>query len=121
DVPALAAGTHQLQLVKNGDASQGNVLSKLSILTVVSNAHADSATLNRGTLTITGTGFGTKPATNSQLYVSVSHAGNQLVSKSITSWSSTQIKANFKGVNIAAGDVVTVMTADSGQTTATIQ
>ncbi len=112
NIPALAAGVHQLQLVKGGDT-----LSKLWVLTVVSSPSIATATLRKGTITITGTNFGTQPA-NAQLYVSVSHGGNQITSTSITSWSTTQIKA--KNSAAAIGDIVTVITADSGETTAAI-
>lgn len=50
DIPALSAGTHQLQLVKDG-----STLSKLSTLDVVSLVTLSSATLDGVTLTITGT------------------------------------------------------------------
>ncbi len=113
DIPALTAGIHQLQLVKGGDT-----LSKLYVLTVVPNPTITSATVNKGMLTITGTNFGTKPTTNAQLYVSVNHAGNQIVSTSIISWSNTLIKA--RNSVAAAGDVVTVLTANSGETTAAV-
>jgi hypothetical protein len=109
NIPALSAGIHELQLVKGGDT-----LSKLLTLTVVLNPKITTAKLGfKGTITINGLNFGIKPTKNAQLYVSVKHAGNQIVSTSITSWSSTQIKA----MNTAAaiGDIVTVMTSSSGE------
>jgi hypothetical protein len=112
-IPALSAGVHELQLVKGGDT-----LSKLSTLTVAPNPQIISARLSKGVITITGTGFGTKPATNTQLYVSVKHAGNQITSTSISIWSNTQIKA--KNSAAAIGDVVTVMTVNSGEVQAQI-
>ncbi len=112
NIPALSAGIHQLQIVENGDT-----LSKLATLTVVPNTTITSAKLgkgkDKGSMIITGTNFGIKPATNAQLYVSVNHAGNQIVSTSITSWSNTQIRA--KNSAAAIGDIVTVMTANSGE------
>ncbi len=111
-IPALSAGAHQLQLVKGGDK-----LSKLSVLTVVPATTITSAKLSKGIITITGTGFGVRPA-NAQYYVSVKHAGNQIISTSVTAWSNTQIKAKNSGA--AIGDVVTVMTADSGEVITTI-
>ena len=113
NIPALSAGVHKLQLVKGG-----NTLSKLSTLTIVSNPKITSAKLSKGVITITGTNFGTKPATNAQYYVSVKHAGNQIVSTSINSWSNTQIKA--KNSAAAIGDIVTVITANSGEAQAVI-
>ena len=115
NVPALSTGNHIVQLVKGVDT-----LSKPVTLTVVSNTHITSARLTNGVITISGTGFGTKPATNSQYYVSVTHAGSQIVSKSVQAWSDTSIKANVKNLPVAAGDVVTVMTTNSGESTATI-
>ncbi len=108
DIPTPSAGTHKLQIVKNGDT-----LSKLSTLTVMPNPTISSAKLSRGTITIIGNNFGTKPSTNAQLYVSISHAGNQIVSTNIQSWTNTQIKA--KNSAAAIGDIVTVMTANSGE------
>ncbi len=113
DIPALSAGTHQLQLVKGGDT-----LSKLTTLIVAPNLNIATAKLSKGVITITGLNFGTKPAVNSQYYVSVNHAGNQIRSTSITSWSNTQIKAKNSGA--AIGDVVTVMTNDAGEVRAVI-
>jgi hypothetical protein len=113
-ISALAAGSHQVQVVKGGDT-----LSKLSVLTVVPKATITSVKLNKGTLTITGTGFGAKP-TNAQYYVSVKDAsGNQIISTSISKWSSTQIMA--KNSAAKSGRIVTVMTADTGETTAPIK
>ncbi len=114
DIPALTAGEHLLQIVKNGD-----MLSKLSTLTVAPNLKITSAKVNKGVITITGLNFGTKPATNAQYYVSVTDAsGNQIISQSITSWSNTQIKAK----NSAAKKnlIVTVLTANSGEVKAAI-
>ncbi len=113
DIPALTAGIHELQIVKGGDT-----LSKLSVLTVVPNAHITSAKLKKGVITITGINFGTKPSTNDLMYVSVKHNGNQIVSSAIDGWSETTIKA--KNTGAAIGDVVTVLTVDGGETTATI-
>ncbi len=113
NIPALTAGIHQLQLVKGGDT-----LSKLYALTVVPSPTITSATVNKGVITITGTGLGAKPATNAQYYVSVNHAGNQVVSTVIQGWSDTQIKARNSAA--ASGDVVTVLTVDSGEVTATV-
>ncbi len=113
DIPALTAGEHLLQIVKNGDK-----FSKLTTLTVAPNLQITSAKVNKGVITITGLNFGTKPA-NAQYYVSVKDAsGNQIISQSITSWSNIQIKAK----NSAAKKdlIVTVMTKDAGEVTATV-
>jgi hypothetical protein len=113
DIPALSAGSHVLQVVKNGDT-----LSKLSTLTVMTNPAISSAKLVRQgrnmVLTVTGTAFGTRPATNAQLYVSAKHAGNQITSTSISSWSDTQIKVIMPN-SVATNDIVTVLTATSGE------
>jgi hypothetical protein len=113
DIPALGAGTHQLQLVKGGDT-----LSKLYVLIVAPNPKITTATLKSGVITITGLNFGIQPATNAEYYVSVNHAGDQRVSTQINSWSSTQIKA--KNSAAALGDWVTVMTQDAGEVRAII-
>ncbi len=113
DIPALSAGIHQLKLVKGGDTD-----SKVYALSVVSNPHITSARLNKGTITITGTNFGVKPTVDTLYYVTANHAGQQLKASQITSWSNTVIKAKITGA--AIDDVVTVITGDSGQTTATI-
>ncbi len=113
DIPALSAGAHELQLVKGGDT-----LSKLYTLIVAPNPKITTARLSSGVITITGLNFGSKPATNSQYYVSVNHAGNQVRSSSINSWSSTQIKARNSAA--AVGDWVTVMTQDAGEVKAQI-
>lgn len=117
DIPgaALSAGTHQLQVVKDG-----TVLSKLYTLIAAPNLQITSARLSSGTVTIAGAGFGTKPATNAKYYVSVTHAGTQRTSQSISSWSNTQIKAKFSSGTVSKGDVVTVISADSGEVRATV-
>jgi hypothetical protein len=115
NIPALSAGIHQVQIVKGGDT-----LSKLSTLIAVSDLSVTSVKVaGKNVITITGKGFGTKPTSNAQLYVSVKDAsGNQITSSTISSWSNTQIKAT----NSAAvkGRTVTVMTANAGEVTATI-
>ncbi len=117
NIPALPAGVYKLQLVK-GD----NTLSKLSTLTVVSSPTITSANIteNGSVLTIDGTGFGAKPATDAQLYVSVSHAGNQIASSSIVIWKDTEITAMMPSDVTSGGDVVTVLTGTSGEAKATI-
>jgi hypothetical protein len=116
NIPALRAGTHQLQIVEDT-----NALSKLSTLTVVPNPTITSAKLSTkggySILTITGINFGIKPA-NSQLYVSVRHTGNQIVSTTITSWSNTLIKATFLKNTVAINDTLTVITIDTPSKTA---
>lgn len=112
NITTLSRGIHKLQLVHNGR------LSKLSTLTVVPNSHITSANIRAGVIIITGTGFGVKPAVNPQYYVSVNHSGNQIFSTNINSWSDSQIKA--KNVVATIGDIVTVITANSGETTAII-
>ncbi|MCZ7356870.1 MAG: hypothetical protein O8C65_08050 [Candidatus Methanoperedens sp.] len=115
----LAAGAHYIKVVKTDAVENVPKPSDIKPLTVVSKVTINSATLNGGTLTISGTGLGSQPATNAQQYVTFNHAGNVYYSDSITSWSDTQIVATLSG-SVAAGDTVTVITADSGQATATI-
>ncbi len=116
NLPALTAGVHQLRLLKGGDT-----LSKLVTLTVVTNPTITSVTYTpaNNVLSITGTGFGTKPATNSQLYVTVNHAGNQIAASSVSKWSDKQITAKISGV--ASGDQATVLTTTSGEAVSAIK
>ncbi len=120
DIPALAAGIHKLQLVKGGDT-----LSKLSTLTVVPSPTISLVTFapakngQSGTLTITGKGFGARPATNANYYVSVNHAGNQIVSSSISKWTDTRIIAKIS--NVGSGDQTTVLIVTSGEVRAPIK
>ncbi len=114
DIPAQTVGTHLLQVVKAGEQ-----LSKLTTIVVAPNLQITSATVNKGTITITGTGFGTKPTTNVQYYVSVKDAsGKQIISTAIIAWSDTQIKA--KNSAAASGLEVTVLTANTGEVRRTI-
>jgi len=111
DIPALSAGSHEVQIVKNGDT-----LSKLSILDVVPVVTLSSASLDGTTLTLSGTGLGSIPATTPEQYVIAGSAG---YAASITSWSDTQIVATVSGP-VVADDVVTVITADAGEAKATV-
>ncbi len=119
DIPALTAGTYQLQLVKGGDT-----LSNLVTLTVVANPTITTVTFvasknGPGTITINGAGFGAKPATNAQYYVSVNHAGKQIPASTIMTWSDQKITAKISGV--ASGDQTTVLTTASGEAIAPIK
>jgi IPT/TIG domain len=111
DIPALSAGSHELQIVKNGDT-----LSKLSTLVVVPVVTLSSASLDGTTLTLTGTGLGSMPATTPEQYVVVGSAG---YAASVASWTDTQIVATVSGT-VAADDVVTVITADAGEAKAAV-
>ncbi len=104
-IPALTAGVHDIK-VKVGTAS-----SKLSALTVYTKVTISRATLSSGTITITGSGFGAIPSVNPQLYVTIKKAdGTIYYSDSISSWSSSTIKA--RSTKAAVGDIVTVTRAD---------
>lgn len=109
----LSAGVHTVQLVKD-DAK-----SKLTTLIVVPAVTLSSATLNGGTLIISGLGIGNWPTTNAQQYVTFSHAGIISYATSITSWGDKQIMATLSGP-VAVGDTVEVMTANGGQAMVTI-
>ncbi len=115
DIPALNAGTHQLQIVKDG-----SVLSKLYTLIAAPNLNITSARLSGSYVTITGFGFGNKPAPNANYYISADHNGNQIISRSISSWSNTQIRARFNSGTVSVGDTVTVVTGSSGEARSTI-
>ena len=109
-VPALVAGVHQIQVVKTG--ATDSTTSKLSALTAVSPVTITSAKLKSGVITIAGTGFGTKPTLNANQYVTIQKSdGRIFYSDTITSWSTTQIKAKKTTSPAAAvGDTVTVTT-----------
>lgn len=111
NVPKLTAGAHTIQVVKTGDLS-GDKVSKLSSLTVVSQVTITSAKLNSksGVITISGKGFGTKPADNAQQYVTIAHAGQVFYSEGISSWSNTKIVAKASASIAALGDTLTVTT-----------
>jgi hypothetical protein len=110
---ALTQGVHTLQVVKAGTTT-----SKIVSLLVVPNVAITSAKLQAGTITITGTGFGSTPGANSNMYVSVLHGTNVIVSKSVK-WG-TSITANFKNLPVVKGDTVVVETAAAGAATAVI-
>jgi cytochrome c553 len=112
DISALTKGIHRLQLVHYGK------FSKLVTLTVIPNIYVKSATLRGGVITITGKGFGILPPVNARYYISVNHGGKQIVSTSINSWIDSQIKAKNSAATI--GDIVTVMTGNSGEAIAII-
>lgn len=117
----LAAGAHYIKVVKTDSVENVPKPSDIKPLTVVNKVTITSAKLFKGVITITGTGFGTKPATNAQQYVTIKHAGTVYYSDSISSWSNTQIKAKKTSTPAAVkGDIVTVVTANSGEASATI-
>ena len=90
-------------------------------MTVVNTVIITSAKLKSGAITISGTGFGNRPATNAQQYVTIKHAGKVYYSDSISSWSNTQIKVTKTSTPTAVkGDIVTVITADSSEASVTI-
>jgi hypothetical protein len=119
NIPALTVGTYQLQLVKGG-----TVLSNLETLNVVNNPTISSVTFTPGrngqpgTLVISGSRFGVKPATNANLYVTVNHAGKQIPVSTISAWKDTSISAKISGV--ASGDQTTVLTTLTGEASAPI-
>ena len=117
----LAAGSHYIKVVKTDSVENVPKPSDIKPLTVVDQVTITSARLNKGVITITGAGFGTRPATNAQQYVTISHAGQVYYSDSISSWSNTQIKVKKTSAPAAVkGDIVTVVTANSGEASASI-
>src|SRR3990167_2432567 len=112
----LAAGAHYIKVVKTDAVENVPKPSDIKHLTIVDKVTITSATLNGGTLTISGTGLGSKPTSNAEQYVIAGSAG---YSASITSWSDTQIVATVSGT-VASGDSTTVITANGGQATTTI-
>ncbi len=115
NIPALTAGVYGIQVLK------GDVVSKLSTLTVVPQVTITSAKLNtkNAQLTITGKGLGTAPTVNAQQYITVKHAGSILYSQSVNGWSDTSIVVKVPK-KVAPGDTVTVIAVNSGEASATI-
>lgn len=111
-IPGLAAGVHEVKLVKGGEA-----MSQTKGLIAIAPVSITSAQLASGTITLVGTGFGTMPAVDAKNYVLVEHAGVQYMSDSITTWSDGQIVATSSVA--ASGDKVLVL-ATGGSATATI-
>jgi hypothetical protein len=117
----LAAGARYIKVVKTDSVENVPKSSDIKPLTVVSKVTISSARLRYGVITISGSGFGTMPKTNAQQYVTIKHAGNVYYSDSINSWKGSQITAKKTSTPAAAkGDIVTVMTTNSGESSATI-
>lgn len=105
-VPALAAGTHAIQVDKGGSTSGLRELSAMGTVTIA------NAELASGVLTITGASFGSVDMKS----VVVDKADGSQEASATTSWADGQIVANSAA---AVGDSVTVVTGD-GAATATI-
>lgn len=117
----LPTGAHYIKVVKSDSVENVPKPSDIKPLTVVGRVAIKSVTLKNGIITISGSGFGTKPATNAQQYVTIGHAGQIYYSDSISSWNSNQIKVKKTSTPAAKkGDIVTVITAGSGEASATI-
>jgi hypothetical protein len=101
-------GTHVIQV------AVGGVTGPLVLLNIGTNVAITSATLSSGTITITGSIFGT----DAQEIVVINKASGMVGSDSIVSWSDTQIVATSSAA--AVGDTVTV-TTPYGSATATIE
>jgi hypothetical protein len=115
----LAAGAHYIKVVKTDAVENVPKQSDIKPMTVVPAVTISSATLNGGTLTISGVGLGNRPGANAQQYVTFNHAGNVYFADAITSWTDTQIVATVSSTALV-GDTVEVITANSGQAMATI-
>ncbi len=112
----LAAGAHYIKVVKTDSVENVPKPSDIKPLTVVDKVTINKVTLRSGVITISGSGFGVKPATNAQQYVTIKHAGNVYYSDSISSWSNSQIKVKKTSTPAAIkGDIITVITKNSGQ------
>lgn len=117
----LAPGAHYIKVVKTDSTENVPKPSDIKPLTVVSKVTIKFATLKNGVITITGSGFGTKPAINAQQYVTIKHAGNIYYSDSISFWKGNQIVAMKTSTPATVkGDIVTVMTTNSGEASVTI-
>ncbi len=117
----LAAGAHYIKVVKTDSIENVPKPSDIKPLTVVEKVTINFARLKSGVITISGSGFGTKPVINAQQYVTISHAGNVYYSDSIISWGNSQIKTKKTSTPaVVKGDIVTVVTANSGEATTKI-
>lgn len=117
----LAAGNHYIKVVKTDAIENVPKPSDIKPLTVVSKVTITSAKLSKGVITISGSEFGTKPATKAQQYVSINHVGKVYYSDNIVSWNNTQIKVKKTSTPAAVkGDIVTVITTNSGEALANI-
>ncbi len=106
-IPALAAGVHDVKLVKGG-----GVMSQTVGLIAIPPVSITSAELGSGVMTLVGKGFGTKPGSDAQNYVIVEHNGVMYQADSITGWSDEQIVATSSVA--ASGDKVTVLVSAGG-------
>ncbi len=117
----LAEGSHYIKVVKTDPVENVPKPSDIKPLTVVSKVTITSAKLNKGVITITGTGFGARPAKNAQQYITIKHAETVYYSDSISSWSGNQIKVKKTSAPAAVkGDIITVVTTNSGEASANI-
>ncbi len=117
----LPAGNHYIKVVKTDAVENVPKPSDIKPLTVADRVTINSARMRSDTITISGSGFGTRPATNIQQYVTISHAGTVYYSDSIVSWGNNQIKVKKTSIPAAvSGDIVTVVTANGGEASATI-
>jgi hypothetical protein len=105
DIPALATGTHTLQLLKGGD-----ILSNLETLTAVPKVTLSSATLDGTTLTIVGEKLGTEPTNAEQNII----AGSAGYSASVVSWTDTKIVATVTS-SVVVGNTASVITVNGGE------
>jgi len=115
----LAEGNHYIKVVKTDSVENLPKPSNIRPMTVISKVTIKSARLQgNGVINIKGSGFGTMPATNE--YVTIENAGNVYYSDSIISWTDTHIKVNKTTLPAIQGDIVTVITTNSGEASATI-
>ncbi|HEY9245873.1 MAG TPA: IPT/TIG domain-containing protein, partial [Candidatus Methanoperedens sp.] len=99
NIPAQSAGVHKIKLVKR------DMISRPLAVAVVQPVNIISA-IKDGSVTITGTGFGTKPGSSfTDLGVFIKHDSNTY-KPYISSWSSTKIVVS--GSDAHEGDLLTV-------------
>lgn len=87
---ATAPGNYRLRAVKGTYAASNPIVISVRPNVVISGSECDR---KKGTLTITGSGFGEKPAGTDE-YINVQVNGNTV---NVTSWSDTQIRASVSG------------------------
>ena len=121
----LAAGNHYIKVIKTDPVENVPKPSDIRPLTVVRRVKIISATLNKfGVITIVGSGFGVIPMINAQQYITVKHAGNVYYSDSIIAgrWNNFLIQTKKTSTPSAGiGDIVTVVTANGDEESATIR
>lgn len=119
-VPSLAAGIHNIKVVKNGDVEPK--YSSPGVLVAVTQADVTSAVLAKEKITITGTAFGAQPdPAFNDLGVFVEHTTGKgknkvttTIKATIESWTDNQIVATAQA---SMGEILTVKSLNGEDST----